>query len=131
MVKFWGKKLMNKIAIYCPLHPKKHSLKYVYAHTHTHTNTHLSCLPPHTHIHAHAWVCSLLSNVLDSSKENQIGWRVIPYIYTPLYIYFYFSMPQVSHGWYFTTLQFHKGDNCVKWMGRSHTVSSQDNYQTI
>lgn len=31
----------------------------------------------------------------------------------------------------FTTLQFHKGDNCVKWIGRSHTVSSQDDYQTI
>ena len=62
---------MNKIAIYCPRHPKKHSLKYVHAHTHTHTHTFPDSV--HTHIHAHAWMCSLLANVLDSSKENQIG----------------------------------------------------------
>lgn len=63
LVKSGGKKLMNRIAIYPPLHPKKHSLTYVYAHTQTHTSP--ASLHTHTYMHMHGCVlCSQMFQIV-------------------------------------------------------------------
>ena len=78
---------MNKIAIYCPLHPKKHSLKYVYAHTHTHTSP--ASLHTHTHMHMHGCVlCSqMFQTVVKKSRLDEELSLIFILHYTSIFIF--------------------------------------------